>query len=168
MISTLEYQIISDVLIARLPPEATGEIVIATEPMIESNFSTISIYKEFGVFARFPSLDAETILSLLEKERQPDTFKSLFTLPRMVTLLDEDEAKRIFRERGGWTSFYEKFPKSAGRFFFSRVGLNPSRNQAILHFGRQWHGRAGSGCIVFLEDSGNGFVEVGKMGTWMS
>lgn len=168
MISTLEYQIISDVLIARLPPEATGEIVIAAEPMIEFNFSTVSIYKEFGVFARFPSLGTETILSLLEKEKQPDAFESLFTLPRQVTLLDEDETKRIFRGYGDWTSFYEKFPKSAGRFFFSRVGLNPSKNQALLHFGRQWHGRAGSGCMVFLEDSGKGFVEVGTMRTWMS
>jgi hypothetical protein len=168
MISPIEYQVLSSVLAARLPPSATGTIVIAKEPSIERSLPDVAAYQRFGTFEKFPSLLPETVSALLATEKETTEFEPQFSLPRASVLLDQGAAKAAFRGRADWEAFYRAFPESGGMFFLSRAGFNPSANQALVHIGRQWLGRAGGGWLVFLEKTDEGFSEVGQMSTWMS
>lgn len=168
MISPLEYRILSEVLQRRLPPKTSGSIVIATEPMVERSLPSLEKYKLFKVFEHFANLEHATVATLLEKERETEKFVANFSLPRPCYLLSQPEAQSVFRGRADWDAFYEKFPDSGGMFFLSRVGLNESRSQALVHIGRQWLGRAGGGTLVFLQQNAGEFVEAGQISTWMS
>jgi hypothetical protein len=168
MIESLEYEVLSAVVTSRLPPKATGLVIIREEPSVEFQLPDLEAYKRFGVFQKVQSLQAEAIFDLLLKEKDVSRFQPKFSLPRSVRLLSEQEAKAVFRGRADWESFYEEFPESGGMFFASRVGFARSRNQAVVHVGRQWLGRAGSGEFVVLERTGAKFSEVASLSTWLS
>jgi hypothetical protein len=168
MIPSVEYQILSEVLQRRLPPKATGTIVLAEEPWVEGSLPSLEEYKQFKVFERFPSLEQATVINLLAKEQEPEPFAQNFSLSRSHRLLSRSEAQLVFRGRADWEAFYERFPNSGGMFYLSRVGLNESESQALVHTARQWLGRAGGGALVFLERGDGKFVERGEISTWVS
>jgi hypothetical protein len=168
MVEPIEYEVMSVVIASRLPPKATGLIVVRQEPSVESHLSDLPAYDRFGVFQKIPSIEKEAVLDLLVKEKNASHFRSSFSLPRSVYLLGEQEAKKVFRGRADWTSFYEAFPESGGVFFLSRVGFTQSQGQAVVHVGRQWLGRAGGGEFVVLEKVDAKFREVSSVSTWLS
>jgi hypothetical protein len=169
MVERIEYEVLSAALAPRLPPKATGLVVIREEPSVESHLPDVAAYERFGVFRKVPSLQKEAVSDLLLKERERSYFEaSNFSLPRPVRLLSEKEAKQVFHGRGHWESFYEAFPESGGLFFLSRVGFDQSRQQAVVHVGRQWLGRAGGGEFVVLERANGRFSEVASISTWLS
>ena len=168
MVEPIEYEVLSAVLVPRLPPKATGLVVIREEPSVESNLPDLAAYEKFGVFRKVPSLKKDAVSDLLVKEKEPSFFRATFSLPRTVRLLSEKDAKQVFRGRADWASFYEAFPESGGLFFLSRVGFDPSERQAVVHVGRQWLGRAGGGEFVVLERAHGQFSEIASVSTWLS
>lgn len=168
MIAADEYQALSDLLRSRLPPTATGTIVLAEEPLIEECLPDLAAFERFGLFKKFPLLQPEVVLDLVEKSSASTLFEDKFSLPRTLALLDSRTMKSIFQGRANWDSFYEHYPDSGGMFFLSRVGFDKGHNQALVHIGRQWLGRAGGGYLALLERTETSFREVGHMSTWMS
>jgi hypothetical protein len=168
MIEPVEYEVLSVALASRLPPKATGLIVIREEPTVEFQLPDLAAYEKFGVFRKVPSLKQDAVSDLLLKEKDKSYFELAFSLPRPARLLAEQEAKRVFRGRADWSSFYDVFPESGGLFLLSRVGFNSSQEQAVVHIGRQWLGRAGSGEFVVLEKAHGRFSEVASVSTWIS
>ena len=58
---------------------------------------------------------------------------------------------------GAWKSFYRTYPKAAGLLQFSRVGIDPETNQALVYIRHTCEGLCGGGFLVLLEL---------KWGTW--
>ena len=168
MLSPAEIQVLSHVVTSRLPPKATGKVVISKEPSIESHLPSVDAYRKFRAFEKLQSLTEETVLDLLAKEKEPEMFEQSFALPRESVFLDKAVKKAIFRDGRGWESFYEAYPDSGGVFSLSRVGFSPDGRQALVHVGRQWMGRAGGGEVVLLTLADGGIAELGAISTWMS
>jgi len=100
-----------------------------------------------AVFVRMSSLSRPTIDDFDGKNKPSHVLKPLFQLSVPVLLLSQDEDRDIFQNRaerpGGrdeadWQRFYERYPDSPGILYFSRVGLNPQRTQALVKVGRGW------------------------------
>ena len=168
MLSSAEIQVLSHVVASRLPPKATGTVVISTEPSIESYLPSVEAYRKFRAFEKLPSLMEETVQDLLAKEMESEKFEQSLSLPRGSVYLDEAARKAIFREGRGWASFYETYPDSGGVFYLSRVGFSLDGLQALVHVGRQWMGRAGGGELVLLTLARGAITELGSISTWMS
>ena len=113
-------------------------------------------------------LSEETVIDLLAKERDGCTFEQALVLPRASVFLSESDQRNIFLDRGGWESFYRTYPESGGIFSLSRVGFNANGTQALMHVGRQWMGRAGSGELLLVDVDDRNVTELGAISTWMS
>ena len=168
MLNLSELRILSFVVASRLPPNANGTIVIGKTPMIERSLPNIAAYRKFGVFDKFPSLSEDTVSDLLAKEGTGERFEQAFALPRATVFLDDTEARQLFPRGADWKLFYEKYPDSGGVFHVSRAGWNAAGDQALVHVGRQWVGRAGNGSLVLLRVNDNTIAEIGEVSTWTS
>jgi len=71
-------------------------------------------------------------------------------------LVSGEEISQIMKE-GEWELFYQKFPKSQGIIYLSRVGFDAGRTQALVYFGNPTSATSGMGWYVLLEK---------KAGTW--
>jgi hypothetical protein len=168
MLSPSEALALSYAVASRLPPKATGPVVIAKEPSIETHLQSVEAYRKFRAFDKLTALSEETVVDLLSKEREPLVFEQPFSLPRPSVFLNEADRKAIFRDRGGWEVFYATYPESGGIFFVSRAGFNSDGTQALVHVGRQWMGRAGGGELLLLAIRDGKASELGSISTWMS
>jgi len=68
----------------------------------------------------------------------------------------------------GWEAYYKTYPKSVGRGIISRVGFNDERTEALLYFGIQSQGLAGSGHLILLRLQGDQWVMTAKHMIWIS
>ena len=55
----------------------------------------------------------------------------------------------FYNSRSGWNNFYSKHPNSRGLAFFSKIGINPERNQAWVYLAI-WYGINNAGGWYFL------------------
>jgi hypothetical protein len=168
MFSPLELLVLSFAVKSRIPPKATGTVVIAKKPAIEFQLPNVEAYRRFGVFKKLPTLSEDAVLDLLVNERASDEFEQPFDLHRPSVFLGDEALKALFRGGRGWETFYETYPESGGCFHVSRVGFSSDRRQALVHVGRQWHGRAGGGELIQIGLEKDAVVELGSMATWMS
>lgn len=59
-----------------------------------------------------------------------------FTAPGEVFLLSRQEEDVLFPKGGaGWDKFHERFPKAGKIFYFSGVGFNPAKTEALIYVG---------------------------------
>ena len=168
MLSPDELRVLSYAVVSRLPPKATGTIVIAKTPAVESHLPSVEAYRKFRAFDKLQGLSEQTVVDLLAKEREPLAFEQSLSLPRACVFLSEGDQRSIFRDRDGWKSFYKTFPESGGIFYLSRVGFSIDGTRALVHVGRQWMGRAGGGELLLVSVHDEGTTELGAISTWMS
>jgi hypothetical protein len=168
MLSPNELRVLSYAVASRLPPKATGTVVIAKTPSVESHLPSVEAYRKFRAFDKLIALSEETVADLLARELEPFLFEQSLSLPRACVFLSEDDQKAMFRDRDGWESFYKTYPESGGIFYLSRVGFSPDGTQALVHVGRQWMGRAGGGELLLVAVQDAGVTELGAISTWMS
>ncbi|MEP6502236.1 MAG: hypothetical protein ABJD97_02825 [Betaproteobacteria bacterium] len=168
MLSSNELHVLSYAVASRLPPKATGTVVIANVPAVESHLLSVEAYRKFRAFDKLATLSEETVADLLAKEREAQVFEQTLELPRASVFLSEGDQRAIFRDRGGWESFYKTYPESGGIFYLSRVGFSSDGTQALVHVGRQWMGRAGGGELLLVAVRDGNAAELGALSTWKS
>lgn len=168
MLSPLELQVLSFAVKSRVPPKATGTVVIAKKPTVEFQLPDVEAYRRIGAFKKLSTLSEDAVLDLLVKERAGEEFEQPFDLHRPSVLLGDEELKALLRGGRGWEAFYDTYPESGGCFYVSRVGFSSDRRQALVHVGRQWHGRAGGGELLLIGLENEAVVELGSVATWMS
>src|SRR4051794_8695531 len=82
MLNPAEVLVLSYAVASRLPPKATGTVVIAKEPSVETHLPSVEAYRKFRAFDKLAALSEESVLDLLAKEREPFVFEQPFRLPR--------------------------------------------------------------------------------------
>ena len=110
------------------------------------------------------SIDQATIADFEAKTRRTTTFPPAFRYRRLV--LHKVGEWNKFDERGReiakatskrepvndpfWIAFAEKYPRAWGITFLSRVGFNPQKTEALIHFRHQCGSNCGSGEAIYL------------------
>jgi hypothetical protein len=61
---------------------------------------------------------------------------------------------------GGWTTFYDMYPRSGGYMTISAVGFNVQKTRAMVYIGHSCGNLCGGGTYHFLEKSSRGWREV--------
>ena len=88
-----------------------------------------------------------------------------------IVLLSNEERSFIFASEDineGWELFYSHFADAEGIFYFSRIGFNDERNQAIFVYNHSYASLGGGGSAVFLEKVDGNWLIVADIGLWES
>jgi hypothetical protein len=84
-------------------------------------------------------------------------------------LLSQVEMRQIFgQNQDGWQLFYEKFPGVPGITTLSRVGFNPTLDQALVYVGTLSHWLAGAGYYVLLKKVNGVWIVDQQVMSWVS
>jgi len=136
-----EYEVYSTVISSIISSDfshtSVNKIVIN---QLTSN-QTICYTSYYDCFQNFKNLSLKNISLLVEdyknKNAMPYKLENKFSIPQTVILISRGELNKLFNNEKGWDAFYEKYPKSSGIIYISRVGFNRNQTQAILSFGYQ-------------------------------
>jgi hypothetical protein len=86
-----------------------------------------------------------------------------FRIPHV--LISDAERDQIL-DNGGWNEFFRRYPDSRGIEYFSRVGFNKNRTQAILYFVHSNDDEAG--ILVLLNKTQNQWKKIAQTYVYMS
>jgi hypothetical protein len=138
----LEEYAVYAAVISQVYVEPQTKVVVISS----STSSRVDPFSDF-VFTRLSSLSRTTIGDFKAKEKEPYVLKPLFQLSVPVVLLSEEARRDIFQNRAerpagadeaDWQRFYERYSHSPGILYFTRVGMNPQRTQALVRVGLSW------------------------------
>jgi hypothetical protein len=116
-------------------------------------------------------LTIDQLHGVINSELDPTLFQSI--LARNDTLYMFDSEQILFPlqirpteeiecllegPQGGWMCYYNKYPQSRGIFFFSRIGINPEGDRAIVEYSYLQWADGGEWCFVVLSKSEEGWV----------
>ena len=121
-----------------------------------------------------PNIQESTASALLSvgNERQHVSLMSE-NLPHKLLLVyvTEEHVREIFETESltrGWQQFYLEFPNSIGLLSFSSVGFNSARDQAAFVVSVSCGGLCGSGHLVRMARSPNGWRTEEAKSLWVS
>lgn len=113
----------------------------------------------------------ETLADYLTKNQESHPLTGISDLGIAHVLVTDEDLSSVFDKPGidsGWTSFYQKYPRSSGIVFFSAVGFNRDRTQAFVYAGSQCDGLCGSGQYVLLRKENGLWIIQQQMALWVS
>ena len=85
------------------------------------------------------------------------------------TLLSQAGRNKIFgQNQSGWEIFYNRYPQAPGITTLSRVGSNPSFDQALVYIGTQSNWLAGAGYYVLLKKADGAWSIDQQAMAWIS
>lgn len=114
---------------------------------------------EFEAYVRklLPQVHSDTVAGLAAKGRETYQLEDQFNLSLPCFLVTYKAMNQLFHVpswEDGWSNFYKKYPGAQGLLFFSPVGFNHRRNQALVYFGDQSGTVGGAGYLVLLAKKG--------------
>jgi hypothetical protein len=93
----------------------------------------------------------ETVASFRSRNSTTYPISAEMNLGYPYTLLSQAQRNRIFgQNQSGWDIFYNRYPQAPGITTLSRVGFNPTFDQALVYIGTQSNWLAGSGYYILL------------------
>jgi hypothetical protein len=105
---------------------------------------------------------ADSILRRNDREYEVNSQIS-FSIPHRVI----PEAKIVgILKQGGWASVYREYPALQGVIWFSRVGFDMERTQALLYFIRASQRTGEEGWLVLMEKAKGSWREAGRKMIW--
>lgn len=85
-----------------------------------------------------------------------------------IRFIRDADLEAVFKNRGWWTAFYKKYPKSNGYMHVSLPIFDGKHQQALVYISGVAGGRAGEGHISLYTKSKRGWREVKQVGLWVS
>ena len=84
-------------------------------------------------------------------------------------LLTQEQRNGMFgQNQSGWEVFYQNYPGTPGITTLSRVGFNPSFDQALVYIGTESNWLAGAGYYILLKKVSGTWEIDQKVMTWIS
>ena len=114
-------------------------------------------------------VDPETVTSFRNRNDEAYPIRGDMELGFPYTLLSQAGRKQIFgQNQSGWEVFYNRYPQAPGITTLSRVGFNPTFDQALVYIGTQSNWLAGAGYYLLLKKmDGNWSIDQQVM-AWIS
>jgi hypothetical protein len=97
---------------------------------------------------------------LAAQNRTPKLLTRSFPMQVRYALVSDRTLTSVLGEEGGWRRFYQFYPASGGYFWFSAVGFNPQKSQAIVEFNHGCGPLCGGGQPHFFETIDGKWKEV--------
>lgn len=127
--------------------------------------------RQFGVYLRktVPGVRADTATDFYGKARETGLLENELHLSLPYSLLSDQDESTIFSSHGnGWKGFYQKYPGAQGTLFFSPIGFDSARHQALVYFGDQSNYLGGAGYLTLLTKEKDTWVIVKRNMLWIS
>lgn len=140
---------------------ANTQVVIAPE--------TITIYVcGSGVCTRMDGAQDETLRDYDLKKDQAERISTLPRVPAAQFFVERGEFDETFHApgSGGWSLFYERYPRSAGYVDLSRVGFDETYDEAFLYASRSCGYLCAEGWHVLLRKGPGGWKIIKKELRW--
>jgi hypothetical protein len=117
----------------------------------------------------FPTVENSTFDDYRDRNR---TIGSLFLsdIGFDYVLLSPETYNRFFDSEAGhgWADFYKKYPRANGLIFFSKIGFNKQRDQALVYAGSACGGLCGDGSYVLLRRRADKWAIEKAVRVWIS
>lgn len=144
----VEYEIINSIFEKYYPNYSL--IVINQQTVVTGDVSIECIKERFS----YEAIQYDS-LSLSDYAVKNDTcyFLSDSLVKPGVQLISYNEILCLFNNFGdnGWAKYYQKYPKYHGFFSFSRPGINPQGNRAVIEYDTVHGPDAGTWYLLLLE-----------------
>jgi hypothetical protein len=115
-----------------------------------------------------PAIERDTLNDYQRKNKKAHELEECLSVDVPCALLSAAEEDAIFREGGGWSEFYETYPRSQGILSLSRVGFNQEADQAVVYVGNQADYKGGLGQYLLLTQDGGIWTVDDRVVTWVS
>ncbi|MFC2043263.1 hypothetical protein ACFLUA_03840 [Chloroflexota bacterium] len=127
-----EYAVYNALLESEFKGGSIDQILIIDHTQVNN---TELLEKNLTEFQEYTPLDPELVASFKERNQQPYPLKPVLDFGLDYQLLTQEEVDelRILDEASGWELLYEKYPKSYGFVYLSRVGFNADFSQALVY-----------------------------------
>jgi hypothetical protein len=121
------------------------------------------------VMQDMPAIDQQTADSFWDRNDAAYPLSPAMELAVGFVLLSQAEKGQIFgQNRDGWQLFYEQYPNAPGITSLSRVGFNPTLDQALVYVGTLSHWLAGAGYFVLFKKVNGAWTLDQQVMTWIS
>lgn len=111
----------------------------------------------------------ETSSDYQQKVHDLCTVNSKFGDPNAYRIIPKSELEKFFRKNNdGWKDFYQKYPKSAGYWEFSRPGYNQANDEALLYVSHSCGWLCGTGHLYLLSKQNGHWVVKNRVMLWIS
>lgn len=105
------------------------------------------------------------------KNEQPHRFAADLNLKVEHKLITRQEIHKLVPIKDGlmdWSPFYNKYPDAAGVIYFSKIGFNQDRTEALVQIGRGCGRGCGEGGFMFLTKVDGIWKIKDSYGGWIS
>lgn len=137
--------------------------------ILDETSADIERFQEYRNDMRLVS--QSTLDDFRAKNQQLHKFADNLNLKVEHKLITEQEFSRLVPIKGGipdWSPFYNKYPDAAGVIYFSKVGFNRERTEALVQIGRGCGRGCGEGGFMFLTKVDGIWKIKDSYGTWIS
>ena|SRR5215469_1841779 len=111
----------------------------------------------------------ETLSDYVEKAHSTCAVKPEFGDPHSYEIIAREELDSFFKKGGGWwQGFYQKYPKSAGYWQFSRPGYNSTGDEALLYADHVCGDLCGTGHLYLLSKQSGKWTVKNHVMLWIS
>jgi hypothetical protein len=114
-----------------------------------------------------PDASSETLNDFLKRNRQPSQLSPDMQLGIHYILVSAVEFSSVMNQPNGWDAFYKKY-SPAGYMQLSRVGINPTLDQAIVYVASIPGPMMGGGNYYLLEKKGGQWGIKEQFLAWIS
>lgn len=140
-----------------------------TTPLLEDNTENPQYQYLMELYIDF---DSTLIRSYLFNNDTTYTFNNNFTcLKNRVQLITSSEISYYFSDRdinNGWKRFYSDYPNSGGIVYFSRIGYNTDKTQALLEIDDIYCSLGAEGYLIYMTKDGNQWKIKNILLMWIS
>lgn len=114
-------------------------------------------------------VDESAIRFFLTSNHARVEIESIYGVLTDVVVMKEDEIRAAMEPMDrDWTAFYKKFPDSKGIVYLSAPGFSDDGDQCVLEIGQQQGGCWGHGVAYLYRRTEEGWIQGGKIRTWVS
>ena len=111
----------------------------------------------------------ETLQDYQKKAQSVCTIVPGFGDPQSYKIISNAEIDRDFHKgHHGWEKFYEKHPKSAGLWRFSRPGYNSAGDEALMYVSHSCGWLCGTGHLYLLSKENGEWTVKNRLMLWIS
>ena len=163
-----EEQAVYAAVVKDLFPNANSIVLMettSTDPGGVANTASTADYAARNL----PGLAKATVENFKTRNAQSYNLSVDMQLGVQYVLLTQKQRNEIFgQNQSGWETFYQNYPNAPGITDLSRVGFNPSFDQALVYAGTLSNYLAGSGYYLLLVKTNGTWTVSQKVMTWIS
>jgi hypothetical protein len=110
----------------------------------------------------------ETIKDFLERINTKALLNSDFKLKSSYVIETNEEIRQIFLQENGWTGLQKHYPGAVSMIKVSRVGFNPTQDQALVYLEITGEGHTGGGTFILLNHANGEWRIMQTLRAWIA